>query len=151
MSSSGLKRKHSVLHRQPALLIKVEIWDTSGDKKYESCWPAITKEASGMIMVYDPNIRTQERDIELWHKAFVQPLKLADSQVLVCAHQADAVGKRSWQPPRSLEKVHAPYTGGGIREAMVDTLLIAPVSPPPTSCRATRARPSSAAPNTPHV
>jgi len=24
--------------------------------------------------------------------------------VLVCAHQADAVGKRSWQPPRALEK-----------------------------------------------
>jgi len=43
----------------------------------------LAMQASGVIMVYDPNIRTQERDIELWHKAFVQPLKLSDSQVSV--------------------------------------------------------------------
>lgn len=38
-------------------------------------------QASGAIMIYDPNVRSQERDIELWHKAFIHPLNLADTQV----------------------------------------------------------------------
>lgn len=43
--------------------------------------PTPVSQASGVLMIYDPNVRTQERDIELWHKAFIQPLKLADTQV----------------------------------------------------------------------
>ena len=31
-------------------------------------------------MVYDPTVKTQEKDIELWHKAFVHGLNLPDSQ-----------------------------------------------------------------------
>ena len=59
---------------------QVEIWDCSGDKKYENCWPAILRDAHGVIMVYDPTVKTQEKDIELWHKAFVHGLNLPDSQ-----------------------------------------------------------------------
>lgn len=32
-------------------------------------------------MVYDPTVKSQEKDIELWHKAFVQGMNLPDSQV----------------------------------------------------------------------
>ena len=32
-------------------------------------------------MVYDPTIKEQEKDIEMWHKSFVAPLNLPDSQV----------------------------------------------------------------------
>ena len=59
---------------------QVEIWDCSGDKKYENCWPAILRDAHGVIMVYDPTVKTQEKDIELWHKAFVHGMNLPDSQ-----------------------------------------------------------------------
>ena len=31
----------------------IELWDCSGDKKYESCWGAILKGCAGIIMVYD--------------------------------------------------------------------------------------------------
>ena len=37
-------------------------------------------------MVYDPTIKEQEKDIEMWHKSFVGPLSLPDSQVLCDAH-----------------------------------------------------------------
>lgn len=60
---------------------QVELWDCSGDKKYENCWPAILRDAHGVIMVYDPTVKSQEKDIELWHKAFVQGMNLPDSQV----------------------------------------------------------------------
>ena len=32
-------------------------------------------------MVYDPTVKSQEKDIELWHKAFVHGMNLPDSQV----------------------------------------------------------------------
>jgi len=84
--------------------ISVEMWDCSGDKKYENCWGAILRQAQGVVMVYDPSIKTQEKDIELWHKAFVQPLKLKPEQVCLYAHQHDAVGSKQWQAPRALER-----------------------------------------------
>ena len=36
--------------------VSAELWDTSGDKKYEDCWPAITHKASGVILAYDPTV-----------------------------------------------------------------------------------------------
>jgi len=85
------------------LQIKVELWDCSGDKKYENCWKALLRGTSGVLLVYDPSIRTQEKDIELWHKAFVKPLNLADEQVMCLAHQHDAVGLKKWQAPRAFD------------------------------------------------
>lgn len=55
-------------------------------------------------MVYDPTIKDQEKDIEMWHKSFVNPLNLPDSQILVLAHQARAVGGRQYQAPRALSR-----------------------------------------------
>ena len=34
--------------------IHVELWDVSGDFKYEKCWAPIQKDAHGIIFVYDP-------------------------------------------------------------------------------------------------
>ena len=34
--------------------IHVELWDASGDFKYEKCWAPIQKDAHGIIFVYDP-------------------------------------------------------------------------------------------------
>ena len=84
---------------------QVEIWDCSGDKKYENCWPAILRDAHGVIMVYDPTVKTHEKDIELWHKAFVHGLNLPDSQVMLFSH-SPAVGHTGAvaQPPLSLSK-----------------------------------------------
>ncbi len=33
---------------------QLELWDVSGDFKYEKCWGPIQKEAHGIIFVYDP-------------------------------------------------------------------------------------------------
>ncbi len=34
--------------------IHLELWDVSGDLKYEKCWAPIQKDAQGIIFVYDP-------------------------------------------------------------------------------------------------
>jgi len=84
--------------------MNVELWDCSGDRRYENCWTAILRESHGVVMVYDPTIKEQEKDIEMWHKSFVAPLNLPDSQILILAHQARAVGGRQYQAPRALSR-----------------------------------------------
>ena len=83
--------------------MQVELWDCSGDRQYESCWTAILRETQGVVLVYDPTIKEQEKDIELWYKTFVSPLGLRDGQILVFAHQAGQIGASSYQAPRALE------------------------------------------------
>lgn len=34
--------------------INVELWDISGDFKYEKCWAPCQQDANGVIFVYDP-------------------------------------------------------------------------------------------------
>lgn len=34
--------------------IHLELWDVSGDFKYEKCWAPMQKDAHGIIFVYDP-------------------------------------------------------------------------------------------------
>ena len=44
----------------------IELWDCSGDKKYESCFPALAKDAVGVILVYNPEDQAQVGDIQYW-------------------------------------------------------------------------------------
>lgn len=62
-------------------VINVELWDCSGDRQFESCWPAILREAQAVVMVYDPTSKEQEKDIEQWYKAYTARLGLTDAQV----------------------------------------------------------------------
>jgi len=36
--------------------INLELWDISGDFKYEKCWGPIQQGAQGIIFVYDPSM-----------------------------------------------------------------------------------------------
>ncbi|XP_071181490.1 intraflagellar transport protein 22 homolog [Mytilus edulis] len=66
--------------------IEVELWDVSGDKKFESCWPAIAKDTNGVLFVYDPDQGSHGQDLAKWHDCFVQNQGLKDSQCAVFAH-----------------------------------------------------------------
>ena len=37
--------------------VDVELWDTSGNLKYDNCWPALAREAHGVMFVFHPGIR----------------------------------------------------------------------------------------------
>lgn len=43
----------------------IELWDCSGDRKYESCWPALRFGAQGVVLVVDPE-KTQDEELLLW-------------------------------------------------------------------------------------
>ena len=85
---------------------EVELWDVSGDQKYEGCYPAIMDKCDGVILVYDPQNHAHEREIELWYEWFVKNPGLSDSKCLCFAHAKDS--SRSDRPsvPRALRKVN---------------------------------------------
>ena len=59
--------------------MSVQLWDCSGDRQYENCWPAILRDAVGVVLVYDPTIKEQEKDIELWYKTYTRTRRCSSS------------------------------------------------------------------------
>ncbi|XP_015225356.1 intraflagellar transport protein 22 homolog [Cyprinodon tularosa] len=65
---------------------EVELWDCSGDFKFESCWPAIIKDSSGVVIIFNPDVPSHLKEIETWHAMFISTQSLQDSQCLLIAH-----------------------------------------------------------------
>ncbi|MEQ2267185.1 Intraflagellar transport protein 22 [Xenotaenia resolanae] len=64
----------------------VELWDCSGDFKFESCWPALMKDCSGVVIIFNPDVPSHLTEIETWHSMFISTQSLLDSQCLLIAH-----------------------------------------------------------------
>uniref|UniRef100_A0A8R1XTZ1 Uncharacterized protein n=1 Tax=Onchocerca volvulus TaxID=6282 RepID=A0A8R1XTZ1_ONCVO len=64
---------------------EVELWDCSGDKQYERCWPAIRCNTDGVILVCKSD---QDSGSALlpWYEEFVQRGNIDPSLVLVLLH-----------------------------------------------------------------
>ncbi|KAM9844833.1 intraflagellar transport protein 22 homolog [Aulostomus maculatus] len=65
---------------------EVELWDCSGDFKFESCWPALMKDSSGVVIVLNPDVPSHLKEIETWHLMFISSQGLQESQCLLIAH-----------------------------------------------------------------
>uniref|UniRef100_A0A3Q3WDJ1 Intraflagellar transport protein 22 homolog n=1 Tax=Mola mola TaxID=94237 RepID=A0A3Q3WDJ1_MOLML len=71
---------------------EIELWDCSGDFKFESCWPALMKDASGVVIIFNPDVPSHLKEIETWHSMFVSSQGLQDSQCLLIAHHKPGSG-----------------------------------------------------------
>uniref|UniRef100_UPI00358EAFA4 intraflagellar transport protein 22 homolog n=1 Tax=Myxine glutinosa TaxID=7769 RepID=UPI00358EAFA4 len=69
------------------LRYEVELWDCSGYRKFEKCWPAMRKGASGVMLVFDPAKLNDVQELKAWHNAFVRHSGLLEAQCLLVAHQ----------------------------------------------------------------
>ncbi|XP_072909948.1 intraflagellar transport protein 22 homolog isoform X2 [Hemitrygon akajei] len=65
---------------------EVELWDCSGDQKFETCWPALMKDSNGVIIVFNVDVPSHLKEIEMFYSYFVQQQRLHDSQCLLIAH-----------------------------------------------------------------
>lgn len=101
-----LEFDESVKSARGSVNLNVELWDCSGDEQYASCWPAILHDAQGVILVYDPSQKEQEKQVERWYKSYVASrLGLKDQQVLLFAHQPNAPpGRSTYQAPHSMDR-----------------------------------------------
>lgn len=65
---------------------EVELWDCSGDFKFESCWPAVIKDCNGVVIIFNPDVPSHLKEIETWHSMFISSQSLQDKQCLLIAH-----------------------------------------------------------------
>ena len=56
--------------------LNVELWDVSGDFRYEKCWAPIQKDAHGIIFVYDPTMANAEETLNQLVNLFPKAMML---------------------------------------------------------------------------
>ncbi|KAF7667201.1 hypothetical protein LDENG_00073180 [Lucifuga dentata] len=79
--------------------LEVELWDCSGDFKFESCWPALLRDNSGVVIVFNPDVPSHLKEIETWHSMFISSQGLQDSQCLLIAHhKPGSAAEEGWLP-----------------------------------------------------
>lgn len=49
--------------------VNVQLWDCSGNPKYQSCLPALAKDCNGLILLYNCELDDQEAELEKWYQA----------------------------------------------------------------------------------
>eukprot|EP00771_Trimastix_marina_P002625 gnl/Trimastix_PCT/3767.p1 GENE.gnl/Trimastix_PCT/3767~~gnl/Trimastix_PCT/3767.p1 ORF type:complete len:204 (-),score=28.33 gnl/Trimastix_PCT/3767:25-636(-) len=76
----------------------IELWDCSGDRKFEHCWPALQQNVDACVFVFNPDARGQERELEIWYRAFGMTCHLRDTQCLIFAHHAQPYGTAPPKP-----------------------------------------------------
>lgn len=54
--------------------------------RFESCWPALMKDSSGVVIVFSPDVPSHLKEIETWYSMFISAQGLQDNQCLLIAH-----------------------------------------------------------------
>ncbi|XP_003702136.3 intraflagellar transport protein 22 homolog [Megachile rotundata] len=63
----------------------IELWDCSGDHKFENCWPAIRKDLHGVILVYSERSNDCLKVLQQLYDYFIDQIKLGpDKCVIFC-------------------------------------------------------------------
>lgn len=74
--------------------VEVELWDVSGDRRYESCWPAIQRGCNGVVFVYNPGRDEQARILDSFYNQFAAQQGVREAQCVVfCHHKPGIQGK----------------------------------------------------------
>lgn len=64
----------------------VQLWDVSGNSKYDRCWPAIIKEANGIMFCYNAENPKHDQEMEGWLNYFKKKSQLPQNLQIVFAH-----------------------------------------------------------------
>ena len=83
--------------------VPIELWDCSGDLRYEKCWSAFRKEVNGIIFVYDGE--NGFADMDTWVRNFAHRTGIPIANCICFAHFKTAKPKGTLKPPKGLEKV----------------------------------------------
>ncbi|XP_068197136.1 intraflagellar transport protein 22 homolog [Antennarius striatus] len=70
----------------------VELWDCSGDLKFESCWPILMKDSSGVVIIFNPDVPSHLREIGTWYSTFIASQGMQDNRCLLIAHHKPGSG-----------------------------------------------------------
>lgn len=99
---------------------EVELWDCSGDFKFESCWPALTNDTNGVVIIFNPDLPSHLKEIETWHSMFISSQGLLDSQCLLMAHHKPGSGDDVGQLPLATHLNRLPLIQSNLEEEPED-------------------------------
>ena len=68
---------------------EIELWDCSGDLKYENSWPALSDESNGVIFIYNPKDPAQTKELNQWFTHFAQQAGVREECCMVVANKLD--------------------------------------------------------------
>lgn len=74
---------------------EVELWDCSGDPKFENCWPAIRHEVHGIIFVYNQDEPNHDRELDKHYTYFTQTFGAKENHGIVFAHRKRGASSKS--------------------------------------------------------
>ncbi|KAI6660966.1 Intraflagellar transport protein 22-like [Oopsacas minuta] len=85
---------------------EIELWDCSGDRTYEACWPAITNGAQGVLLLYNQD-QFEAYEVESFYKDFVGKIGLKEYQCLLIANKKSSVqGRTIPSPIPNVKQIH---------------------------------------------
>ena len=93
-------------------MVPIELWDVSGEHNYENCWPAICKDTTAVVIMYNPANKSHEQEVALWHEWFCKNQGISDDRCLVFAHHESGSNPPRSRPPKALQKcpiVHSSF------------------------------------------
>ncbi|XP_070701721.1 intraflagellar transport protein 22 homolog [Pempheris klunzingeri] len=99
---------------------EVELWDCSGDFKFESCWPALLKDSSGVVIIFNPDVPSHLKEIETWHSMFISTQGLQDNQCLLVAHHKPGSGVEDRRLPLASHLSKLPICHSNLEEEPED-------------------------------
>jgi Rab-like protein 5 len=67
----------------------VELWDCSGNPRYQASWPALYWETNGVIFVFNPEDESHGNELDNLYENFAKKSRLTDTQFVVFAHVKD--------------------------------------------------------------
>eukprot|EP00041_Stephanoeca_diplocostata_P004094 m.40815 g.40815 ORF g.40815 m.40815 type:complete len:189 (+) comp14860_c0_seq1:159-725(+) len=103
------------LHRESTSYNTVfELWDVSGSDEFDHCWTAASREATGVVFVFNPDEEGQEKSLLKWYQLFATRYGLADERCMVFANQIKHMRGR----PRD---VQLPDQMGGVQMVYTNT------------------------------
>ncbi|CAH1408339.1 unnamed protein product [Nezara viridula] len=65
---------------------EIELWDCSGEMRYESYWPVFLWNAHGVILIYNPEDMEQSSQLEKYYEQFVTNSYVPKKNTLIMAH-----------------------------------------------------------------
>lgn len=127
--------------------IRIQVWDLSGSSKHQAGWPAVAREADGILFVFNPAVKNSEKELSLWYKKFALKQdeldekgnycpRVREGHCLLFAHYSEPpqrVGPSNLPPvPKELAKIHmletsVSYHSDNFMEAfekLVETIVV---------------------------
>lgn len=90
--------------------VNIELWDSSGDNSFESCWKAIMTDADAVVLVYNPDAPSHDQQLGDWFEYFVKKNGLKDEQCMIFAHRGAGNTSDKFKPHPLFNRVTAALT-----------------------------------------